>query len=83
MHCPEQLKSPLWHAHAPSTQLVPAGQALPQLPQLALLWRRSTHPVEHAVEPAGHPVAPPAPGLLPGFPPEIRAVPQLASRLTK
>jgi hypothetical protein len=40
--------------HWPATHTPPAGQALPQLPQLAASLCRSTHWVPHIVAPAEH-----------------------------
>jgi hypothetical protein len=59
VHC----ESPVGHEHVPPEQLPPAGQVLPQVPQLPLLVCRSTQtmpfpiipPPMHSVSPVGQP----------------------------
>jgi hypothetical protein len=45
---------PLGQAQAPALQVCPPVQALPQLPQLAMLLVVSAHVPLHSVCPAGH-----------------------------
>ncbi len=46
---PPQFVSPAWHEspHFPAEHTLPAGQALPHLPQLALSVAVSTHAPAH------------------------------------
>jgi hypothetical protein len=39
--------SPALHAHCPAWHELPTVQAIPQLPQLLLSWRKSTHAPLH------------------------------------
>ena len=57
MQRPPQRTSPIAHWQVPATQLWPAVQLRPQLPQLVLSMRVSTQELPHTVRPAAQEVA--------------------------